>query len=102
VRSKDIIISGVYYFVVDISMKTLDETQTVDDIEENLEICKKYCGSCPTYKGNQLSESPPHALFCARGKSAVSSKVNTISCYCPACEIFEKYKLIIGYFCTKQ
>jgi hypothetical protein len=82
-------------------MKTMDDTKTVDDTVETLEICKKYCGACPTFKGNKLSESPPNALFCARGKSSIPSKVKTISCYCPACEIFTKYKLVIGYFCTK-
>ena len=34
-------------------MKTLDETTTVDDTVENQQICKKYCGSCPTYKAGQ-------------------------------------------------
>jgi len=81
-------------------MKTMDDAKTVDDTRENLEICK-YCGSCPTCKGNKLSGSPPNALFCARGKSSVPSKVKTISCYCPACEIFTKYELIVGYFCAQ-
>jgi hypothetical protein len=82
-------------------MKTLDLTKTVDDTEENMEICKKYCGSCPTFKGNRLSAYPPNALFCARGKSSVSSQVKKINCYCPACEIFTKCGLTIGYFCAK-
>lgn len=76
--------------------------KTVDDTIENLKICKKYCGSCPTFKGCKLSESPPNALFCARGKSSIPSKVKTISCYCPACEIFTKYELIVGYFCANR
>jgi Protein of unknown function (DUF2769) len=82
-------------------MKTLDETTTVDDTVENQQICKKYCGSCPTSKAGNLSESSPGALFCARGKSSGSSKVKTINCYCPACEVFTKHKLIIGYFCAR-
>jgi hypothetical protein len=82
-------------------MKTLDKTERVDDTAEYLKICKKYCGACPTFKGSRLSESPPNALFCARGKSSVSSKVKTIKCFCPACEVFTKNKLIIGYFCAK-
>ena len=101
VRSKDIILSSLYYFVVNSTMKTLDQTKKVEDTVENLQICKKYCGSCPTFKGNRLSESPPNALFCARGKSSVRSKVKTTGCYCPACEIFTKNKLIVGYFCAK-
>jgi hypothetical protein len=82
-------------------MKTLDKTERVDDTAENLQICKKYCGACPTCKGSRLSKSPPNALFCARGKSSVSPKVKTIKCFCPACELFTKNKLIIGYFCAK-
>jgi hypothetical protein len=100
-RSKDIIIASLYYFVVSITMRKVDIVKKVDDTAENLEICKKYCGSCPTFKGSRLSESPPNALFCARGKSSDSSKVKTISCFCPACELFTKYELIIGHFCTK-
>jgi len=82
-------------------MKKVDQTITVDDTVENLQICKKYCGACPTCKGSRLSESPPNALFCARGKSSVSPKVKTIKCFCPACEVFMKNKLIIGYFCAQ-
>jgi hypothetical protein len=49
-------------------MKTLDETITVDDTVENLQICKKYCGSCPTSRAGNLSASPPDALFLRPGK----------------------------------
>jgi len=82
-------------------MKTPDETITVNDTVENLQICKKYCGSCPTFRAGNLSASPPGALFCARGKSSGPSEVKTINCYCPACEVFTKHKLIIGYFCAR-
>jgi len=106
VRSKDIILSSLYYFVVNSTMKTLDQTKKVEDTVENLQICKKYCGSCPTFKGNRLSESPPNALFCARGKSTfptqVKQEIKKINCYCPACEIFTKCGLTIGYFCAKH
>ena len=82
-------------------MKTMANLITVDDTEENEEICKKYCGSCPTFKRNNLAQSPPHLLFCARGKTSNPSNVKTVNCYCPACEVFTKNKLAIGYFCTK-
>jgi hypothetical protein len=85
----------------EVIMKTLDETQTVDDTVENRQTCKKYCGACPTFKSNKLSESQPNELFCARGRSSTPSNVKTINCYCPACEVFTKNKLIIGYFCAK-
>jgi len=74
---------------------------TVDDTVGNAEICKKYCGACPTFRNNQLADSAPHELFCARGKSSVAETTKTSSCYCPACEVFSKYKLVIGYFCAK-
>jgi|GEM_PF-342688 len=80
-------------------MKTTVET--VEDTATNLEICKKYCGGCPTFKHNNLKESTPNALFCARGKSSVAETAKSTGCYCPACEIFTKYHLNIGYFCTK-
>ncbi|WAC05903.1 MAG: DUF2769 domain-containing protein [Methanoregula sp.] len=81
-------------------MKT--SVETVDDTIGNQEICKKYCGACPTFKGNRLSDTLPNALFCARGKSSAPSNVKTISCYCPACEVFTKYKLNVGYFCVNK
>jgi Protein of unknown function (DUF2769) len=80
-------------------MKT--NVEAVDDTIGNEGICKRFCGSCPTFKKNQLGNSPPHYLFCARGKSSVADTTKTVGCYCPACEIFTKYKLVIGYFCTK-
>jgi hypothetical protein len=87
-------------------MKTLDTAKNVEDTPENFEICKKYCGSCPTYKSNKLSAYPPNALFCARGKSTfptqVKQEIKKINCYCPACEIFTKCGLTIGYFCAKH
>jgi hypothetical protein len=73
----------------------------VDDNAENMEICKKFCGTCPTFKANQLNEAPPHVLFCARGKSEKASTVKMTGCNCPACGVFKKYNLAGGYFCTK-
>ena len=73
----------------------------VEDNATNLEICKKYCGSCPTFRKNRLNESTPQFLFCARGKSSAAETAKLTGCYCPACELFTKYHLTIGYFCTK-
>jgi hypothetical protein len=75
--------------------------EKVDDNAGNMEICKKYCGSCPTYKMNNLQNNPPQGLFCARGKSSVAENAKLGNCYCPACELFTKEHLIIGHFCTK-
>lgn len=73
----------------------------VDDNVENMEICRKFCGTCPTYRDNHLKDAPPHALFCARGKSSKASSVKVTGCNCPGCGVFTKYKLTGGYFCTK-
>ncbi len=76
--------------------------ERVDDTEENEEICRKYCGACPTYKRNFLERYPPDALFCARGVSSADPKVKAMGCFCPACELFAKHGLVIGYFCAKR
>lgn len=75
--------------------------EKVEDTPGNVEICKKYCGSCPTYKANHLNDYPPQFLFCARGKTSIAEDAKPASCYCPACELFTKEHLIIGHFCMK-
>jgi len=80
-------------------MKT--NVATVEDNLTNLAICNKYCVGCPTFKHNNLKESTPNTLFCARGKSSVAENAKSVGCYCPACEIFTKNHLTIGYFCAK-
>jgi len=80
-------------------VKTIMEI--VDDNAENMEICKKFCGTCPTFMENQLKEAPPHALFCARGKSEKAATTKKTGCSCPGCGVYTKYKLAGGYFCTK-
>jgi hypothetical protein len=74
----------------------------VEDNETNREICRKYCGNCPTFKNNNLKEYPPYELFCAGGRSTIAEKTKTTACYCPACEIFTHDHLVIGHFCTKS
>jgi hypothetical protein len=98
---KDIIIFLLYYSVVKISMiKTLDDTQRVDDTAENLEKC--ICKVCPTFKANRLAEYPPNALFCARGRSKIPSKVKMTNCYCLGCDIFIRHGLVIGHLCVNR
>jgi len=75
---------------------------TVEDTPGNQEICRKYCGVCPTYKRNILARYQPDTLFCAHGTSSAPSKAKTIGCFCPACELFTKHGLVIGYFCAKR
>ena len=73
----------------------------VEDNAENMEICKRFCGPCPTFQENSLNESPPHALFCARGKSEKADEMVQKGCSCPGCEVFTKYNLEEGYFCSQ-
>jgi hypothetical protein len=76
--------------------------EPVEDTGENQKICRKYCGACPTYKRNILARYQPAALFCAHGTSSSPSKVKTMGCFCPACELFTEHGLVIGYFCAKR
>ena len=71
----------------------------VDDNQENLEICRRFCGTCPTFQVNNMKASPPHALFCARGKSAVAGTAENRGCNCFRCDVFKKYNLKGGFFC---
>jgi hypothetical protein len=82
-------------------MKTpKDTTRSVDDTEENLEKC--ICKLCPTFRENKLADYPPGALFCARGKSEIPSKVKTARCFCLGCEVFIKNGLVIDRLCVNQ
>jgi len=73
----------------------------VPDTPENMEICKQFCGPCPTFKPNKLNEVEPHALFCARGKSSKpKDEITDKGCYCLGCGVFQKYGLKGGWFCT--
>ena len=46
----------------------------IPDTQENLEICKRFCGPCPTFKPSELNKIPPNALFSARGQSEKSTE----------------------------
>jgi hypothetical protein len=64
----------------------------VDDNQENLETCMKFCGTCPTYPGID-----GEALFCARGKS--SAPQTKSGCKCGSCDVRKKYFCQGTYFC---
>lgn len=75
-------------------------SQEVADTPENMEICKKFCGPCPTFKPNALNEVEPHALFCARGASSKpKDQISDNGCNCFGCGVFQKYGLKGGWFC---
>jgi Protein of unknown function (DUF2769) len=64
----------------------------VEDTQENIEICVKYCGVCPS-KPQVFGE----VLYCSRGKSV--KEVVEKGCNCPGCGVYAKYGLAGSYFC---
>jgi hypothetical protein len=78
-------------------------TEKVPDTPENMEICKRFCGPCPTFKPNELQKVKPHALFCARGKSEKpKDQITNNGCNCPDCGVSEKYGLVGGWYCIQD
>jgi hypothetical protein len=72
----------------------------VEDNKENMEICKQFCGPCPSFKPNNLNEIEPHALFCVRGASEKpNNEIDDNGCNCFNCGVFKKHDLEGGYFC---
>lgn len=62
---------------------------------ENLNVCKDYCGSCPSYPGVK-----GEALFCATGASARAATVERKGCNCMICPLYEKCaRSSTAYFC---
>jgi hypothetical protein len=64
----------------------------VEDNEENMKICKQYCGDCPSYP-----QGTDEWLFCAKGKC--SKSIERQGCICPGCDVYEKYDLSTTYYC---
>ncbi len=73
----------------------------VDESVANLDICGRFCGSCPTYKENALKTGKPSLLFCARGNSDKGKGEKMAGCKCPGCGVHTRYKLTGDYYCTK-
>ncbi|TFG15459.1 DUF2769 domain-containing protein [Candidatus Thorarchaeota archaeon] len=74
--------------------------KSVPDTEENVEICRHFCGPCPTFQSNELRKEEPKLLFCSRGVSKKPNEdIDDMGCNCPQCEVFEKYELEGGWFC---
>lgn len=75
-------------------------SEKVPDTPENMVICKKFCGPCPTFKPNGLNTLAPHALFCSRGKSVKrTEQIIDNGCSCLGCGVLQKYGLKGGWFC---
>ena len=76
-------------------------TVSVEDTGEHRQICMRYCGSCPSYRKNNLGQYQPDSLFCARGISNAPQKKED-RCFCMACDLFAKHHLALGHFCERQ
>ena len=73
----------------------------IDESVANLDICGRFCGSCPTYAANNLKNGEPKLLFCARGKYGKTGEMKTEGCNCPKCGVHSRYKLTGDYYCMK-
>jgi hypothetical protein len=73
----------------------------VDESVANVDICGRFCGSCPTWKENALKSGKPSLLFCARGNSDKGKEEKMVGCKCPGCGVHTRYKLTGDYYCTK-
>jgi len=66
---------------------------TIDMNLDNLLTCMKYCGTCPSYPGNNME-----ALFCASGVS--SNNITENGCNCVSCPLYEQCSQNSSvYFC---
>jgi len=66
----------------------------VEDNQENVDTCLKFCGPCISNPGIE-----GEVLFCARGKS--SAPVTKSGCNCGYCDVKKKYFCSGTYFCAK-
>jgi hypothetical protein len=73
----------------------------VDESVANLDICRRFCGSCPTYAANQLKTGTPALLFCGRGGSGKAAGGTMEGCNCKKCGVHTRYKLTGDYYCMK-
>ncbi len=73
----------------------------VDESMANLDVCGRFCGSCPTYAANNLKNGKPYLLFCGRGGSLKAPEGKKEGCNCPKCGVHTRYKLTGDYYCMK-
>jgi len=72
----------------------------VDESVANIDICGRFCGSCPTWTANNLKAENPSLLFCCRGRSPLSHNGGKKKgCNCSKCGVYKRYKLVGDYFC---
>jgi len=72
------------------------KSKIVPNTEQNVTVCTRFCGTCPTHETCGKSEY----LFCSTGVSDNRGRVVQQGCNCPECEIWMKYGLSEMYFCV--
>jgi hypothetical protein len=72
------------------------KSDMVEVNEENLAICKKFCGTCPSHDDCAENEF----LFCAGGKSANSDNITQKGCNCPEYDVWMDNGLSQMYYCV--
>ncbi|MFH0860266.1 MAG: DUF2769 domain-containing protein [Candidatus Altiarchaeota archaeon] len=76
-------------------MAELSDEEVAERIEELKDVCKSYCGECPSYTGTDETELG----FCAIGRSENITEEK--GCLCGSCPITEKMSLRWSYYCTR-
>jgi hypothetical protein len=67
----------------------------VEDSQENVDACLKFCKPCLTYPGGE-----GEALFCSRGKSDTPKPKK--GCNCGICDVRKKYGCTGFYYCVTE
>jgi hypothetical protein len=69
-----------------------DTAEMIDDVKN---VCRDYCGNCPSYFGTGEKELG----FCITAKSKAIK--NEAGCLCSGCPISEKMSYRWEYYCTR-
>jgi class 3 adenylate cyclase len=70
---------------------------SIEMSQQSLDICKKMCGSCPSYPGEK-----GEALWCATGASRAAATIEKKGCNCVVCPLYDLCSTkSTGYFCIQ-
>jgi len=75
--------------------------KSVDISPGNIDTCRRFCGTCPTYLENKLGSGDPSILFCGQGGSGKKESIKKFTCKCPVCGVHKRYELTGEYYCTQ-
>jgi|Deesub1362B_J571_1020462.scaffolds.fasta_scaffold00192_5 hypothetical protein len=77
------------------SLKGLSEEEMAKRLESMRDVCKSYCGECPSYTGTGESS----LVFCAMGKSSIITEEK--GCLCPSCPVTDMMSLRWKFYCIR-